>query len=376
MRPSFSLFLAALWAGVSASNVVELVPGNFDTVIGRGTPALVEFFAPWCGHCKNLAPTYEQLADAFSHAKDKVVIAKVDADGAGKALGSRFGVTGFPTLKWFNADGTYEPYESGRELDDLTSFVTKKAGVKSNITPPPPSQVLVLDAITFDDVVMDNTKNVIVTFTAPWCGHCKSLKPIYDLVASDFKAEPNCIVANIDADAPHNKEIAAKYDVTSFPTVKFFSKDNKEPIPYTGGRARADFVSFLNEHCGTSRGIGGTLNKQAGRIPSLDDIVAKFLAAKDEAQRAVMEDVSELVTQAGETGGHYLRVMEKVLASGEAYLEKEVVRLGRILDRGQLSWPKLDELRIKENIIKAFLENRPSTRKMLGNDFGRDTAEL
>ena len=53
-----------------------------------------------------------------------------------------------------------------------------------------------------------------------------------------------------------------------------------------------------------------------------------------------------------------------------------LLSLGRILDRGQLSWPKLDELRIKENIIKAFLENRPSTRKMLGNDFGRDTAAL
>ena len=46
---------------------------------------------------QNLAPTYEQLADAFSHVKDKVVIAKVDADGAGKPLGSRFGVTGFPS---------------------------------------------------------------------------------------------------------------------------------------------------------------------------------------------------------------------------------------------------------------------------------------
>jgi hypothetical protein len=65
---------------------------------------------------------------------------------------------------------------------------------------------------------------------------------------------------------------------------------------------------------------------QAGRIPDLDDIVAKFLAAKDEARRAVVADVSQFVFQAGETGGHYVRVMEKVLASGEQYLEKEVVR--------------------------------------------------
>lgn len=97
-------------------------------------------------------------------------------------------------------------------------------------------------------------------------------------MASDFKAEPDvresnvgtallthhqqCVVAIVDADAAHNKDLAAKYDVTSFPTIKFFSKDNKEPIPYTGGRARADFVSFLNEHCGTSRAIGGTLNNE------------------------------------------------------------------------------------------------------------------
>jgi hypothetical protein len=51
--------------------------------------------------------------------------------------------------------------------------------------------------------------------------------------------------------------------------------------------------------------------------------------------------------------------------------------LGRILDRGQLSWPKLDELRIKENIIKVFLENRPGVRESFQADgFGRDPAEL
>ena len=46
---------------------------------------------------KNLAPIYEQLGDAFGHAKDKVIVAKVDADGAGKPLGQKYGVTGFPS---------------------------------------------------------------------------------------------------------------------------------------------------------------------------------------------------------------------------------------------------------------------------------------
>lgn len=48
---------------------------------------------------QNLAPIYEQLADAFVHAKEKVVIAKVDADGAGKALGKRFEVKGYPSMR-------------------------------------------------------------------------------------------------------------------------------------------------------------------------------------------------------------------------------------------------------------------------------------
>jgi thiol-disulfide isomerase/thioredoxin len=47
---------------------------------------------------QNLAPIYEQLADAYTHAKDKVVIAKVDADGEGRPLGSKYGVTGFPSM--------------------------------------------------------------------------------------------------------------------------------------------------------------------------------------------------------------------------------------------------------------------------------------
>lgn len=46
---------------------------------------------------QNLAPIYEELADAFSHAKGKVVVAKVDADGEGKPLGQKYGVTGFPS---------------------------------------------------------------------------------------------------------------------------------------------------------------------------------------------------------------------------------------------------------------------------------------
>lgn len=111
-------------------------------------------------------------------------------------------LTVYPALKWFDADGTAEPYESGRDLDSLTALyvvnysllsdytnllelpsITQKSKVKSNIKPPPPPQTLVLDAQTFDQVALvrycshlvyivtynqylqDDTKNVLVSFT-------------------------------------------------------------------------------------------------------------------------------------------------------------------------------------------------------------------
>jgi protein disulfide-isomerase A6 len=72
------------------------------------------------------------------------------------------------------------PYESGRDLDALAAFVTKESGVKSNIKPPPPPATTILDSHTFDSVALDESKNVLVSFTAPWCGHCKNMKPHYE----------------------------------------------------------------------------------------------------------------------------------------------------------------------------------------------------
>lgn len=69
-------------------------------------------------------------------------------------------------------------------------------------------------------------------------------------------------MANVDADAAHNKELASKYGVSSYPTIKFFSKDNKEPEPYEGARSEEGFIAYLNEKCGTYRAMGGGLNDQ------------------------------------------------------------------------------------------------------------------
>ncbi len=165
-----SFVLAGLAAAVAAkSAVLDLIPANFDDlVLKSGKPTLVEFFAPWCGHCKKLAPVYEELGEAFAGSKN-IQIAKVDAD-AEKALGKRFGVQGFPTLKWFDGKSE-EPteYNGGRDLDSLSSFITENTGVKPKRKLELPSQVQMLTDVTFKETV-GGEKDVLVAFTAPWCG--------------------------------------------------------------------------------------------------------------------------------------------------------------------------------------------------------------
>jgi protein disulfide-isomerase A6 len=358
MRSLFALFSAALIAAASASNVIDLTPENFDEVVGKGKPALVEVFAPWCGHCKNLAPVYEQLADAFAHAKDKVVVAKVDADGVGKPLGQKYGVTGFPTLKWFDADGKEEKYESGRDLDSLAGFITKKSGVKSNIKPPPPPAFEVLDVHTFEEVALDPKKNVLVSFTAPWCGHCKKLKPTYEKVAQTFKPESNCVVANVDADDQKNRPLAEKYEIGSFPTLKFFSADNKEPEVYDGDRSEEALVNFLNEKCCTKRAVGGGLSDEAGRHVDLDLLANKFFTAAANARDSFYQEALTLAATVGPASKHYIRVMEKVINGTEEYVHKEAKRLSTILEKRNLSPEKLDEIKIKANILRAFTDKQ------------------
>ncbi|EIW54716.1 protein disulfide isomerase [Trametes versicolor FP-101664 SS1] len=382
MRFSFALFATVLSVGSAfASNVLELTPDNFDEHIGKGKPALVEFFAPWCGHCKNLAPTYEQLADAFANSKDKVIIAKVDADGAGKPLGQKYGVTGFPTLKWFGADGG-EPqkYDGGRDLDALANFVTAQSGVKSSIKPPPPPAYQILDAHTFEEVALNPEKDAIVAFTAPWCGHCKRLKPIYEEVAKDFASEPNCIIANVDADDKKNRALAEKYEISSFPTIIFYPKGNKEdPVDYDGPRTEEAFVEYLNEKCGTHRALGGLLDDKVGRLEQLDALASKFFEESAAARQTLLKEASTLAATLGDGAKHYIRVMEKVVNGSEEYLEKESTRLATILQKRTLAPGKLDEIKVKANILGAF---RPVVAKVeeaveeAKEEIKRDTAEL
>ncbi|KAF2673817.1 disulfide isomerase [Microthyrium microscopicum] len=340
------IFGLAAVATAAAEAVLELTTDNFDTILAEPQPKLIEFFAPWCGHCKNLAPIYEELAQGFQYAKNKVSIAKVDADNH-KELGSRYGVQGFPTLKWFDGEKV-EDYNGGRDLDALSSFITEKTGLKMR-SGKAPSKVEMLNDKSFNETI-GNEKNVLVAFTAPWCGHCKSLAPTWEQLAIDFANEPSVVIAKVDAESPDSKKIAEEQGITGFPTLKWFAAGKTNPSPYNGGRSESDLIEFVNKEAGTFRAPGGGLNILAGTISTIDSAIQKILDAGSSTYDDV---VAAAKSEKGKYAEYYVKVANKV-GENSAYVEKELARLTGIIKKGKTAPEKLDDFTSRINILQKF----------------------
>ncbi|KAJ5177838.1 Thioredoxin [Penicillium coprophilum] len=354
-RLSFLLVgaLSALSGFATASSVVkDLLPTNFDEVVLAGKPALVEFFAPWCGHCKTLAPIYEELAQTFLFAEDKVTIAKVDAD-ENRSLGKRFGIQGFPTVKWFDGKSDKpEEYKGARDLESLSAFITEKTGIKPHSAPKAASKVEMLNDASFKTVV-GGDKDVLVAFTAPWCGHCKTLAPTWETLANDFALESGVVIAKVDAEADNSRALSKEQGITGFPTIKFFPKGSTEPEAYSGPRSEEAFVKFINEKAGTHRAVGGGLNSLAGTIAALDEIVTENVAAKkfDKLVTEVKKAAKGLPDKYAE---YYVKAAEK-LSQNEGYAVKELTRLRKVLAKGGSAPEKLDDILSRSNILSRFV---------------------
>lgn len=330
----------------SIEGILDLNPSNFDEIVGKEKGVLVEFYAPWCGHCKNLVPVLGQLGAAIkTSGTDKVAIAKVDAD-AHSELGSRFSVTGFPTIKYFPAGSlTPEDYKGGRDAESFVKFLNgkTKAGL---FVPKIASAVTVLNSKNFDSIALDKTKNVLVKFYAPWCGHCKTLAPKYEIVAKTFAGDKNVVIASLNADESENRAIGSKYDVQGFPTLKFFPAGSDEPIDYEGGREAEAFVEYINEKAGTKRVVGGDLTADAGLDENLNELAKKFAAEPTKENRDAIAAVGSAISD------KYVKVADKILENS-GYVTKELARLEKVL-AGKVSIARKDDMQIRRNILNVF----------------------
>lgn len=200
--------------------VLVLTDANFDEELAKHEHLLVEFYAPWCGHCKKLAPEYAAAAQELAKRDPPLSIAKVDAT-ENKELGERFGIKGFPTLKFFKG-GNPSDYEGGRTKDSIVNYVVKKSG--------PPSTAVDCDGLK--KFIADN-KFVVAFFGA-------ETDALYTDAHVPYASAEDKILFAHTSDAA----CASSYGASA-PGVVFFRKFETETNLYSGAADKDSLVSFV-----------------------------------------------------------------------------------------------------------------------------------
>ncbi|XP_053624700.1 protein disulfide-isomerase A5 isoform X2 [Plodia interpunctella] len=211
--------------------------------------SLIMFYAPWCGYCKQMKPEYVAAA---SELKGESLLAAIDVAKPGNSkIRQLYNITGFPTLLYYERGQFKFPYNGDNKKQAIVDFMKdpnsqqqqkKKEVVDESWSPD--SDVIHLNADNFESV-LSKADHALVVFYAPWCGHCKRIKPEFEKAATKIKAEKiNGILAAVDA--TKEPDLASRFEVKGYPTLKYFSKGEYK---FDAGHARqeAQIISFIKE---------------------------------------------------------------------------------------------------------------------------------
>eukprot|EP01012_Entosiphon_sulcatum_P023311 TRINITY_DN2829_c0_g1_i1.p1 TRINITY_DN2829_c0_g1~~TRINITY_DN2829_c0_g1_i1.p1 ORF type:complete len:412 (-),score=103.88 TRINITY_DN2829_c0_g1_i1:45-1256(-) len=198
--------------------IVELNADNFDfVVLDPEKSVLVDFYAPWCGHCKDLDPILEALAKRFRNRED-VVLAKLDAT-LYPDLVAKYEVEGYPSLKLFTRDDKTGELEYRRHRNEfgILQFIEGDGHDDG-------SRAVHLHAALWRPVVVDTQKAVLVQFYYPWS---KIPDNVYEEVVSHFKSDTGVVIAKLDCSVAKYRKIAEDLGIGKFPALAMFSQDDR-----------------------------------------------------------------------------------------------------------------------------------------------------
>ncbi|KAH8890989.1 protein disulfide-isomerase precursor [Thozetella sp. PMI_491] len=230
----------------------EVGPETYSDYMSAGIP-LAYIFAETAEERKELSDVLKPIAEAHRGA---INFATIDA----KAFGAHAGNLNLKADKFpaFAIQETVKnqkfPFDQEKEITHdaikafVDDFVSGKVdpSIKSEPIPETQEGVTIVVAKNYNDIVLDDTKDVLIEFYAPWCGHCKALAPKYDELAalyagSEFKDK--VVIAKVDATANDVPD-----EIQGFPTIKLYpAGDKKNPATYSGSRTVEDLIKFIAE---------------------------------------------------------------------------------------------------------------------------------
>ncbi|KFH44499.1 Protein disulfide-isomerase-like protein [Hapsidospora chrysogenum ATCC 11550] len=239
----------------------EIGPDTYAGYMTAGIP-LAYIFAETPEERTELGNAVRPIAEKY---KGKINFATIDAKAYGAHAGNlNLKTDKFPCFAFQDIEKNQKfPFDQDSEIthDAIAKFAEDfmagkiEPSIKSE--PVPETQegpVTVVVAKNYDQIVMDDTKDVLIEFYAPWCGHCKALAPKYDDLASQYAASEHkdkVVIAKVDATANDVPD-----DISGFPTIKLYPAGAKDsPVTYKGSRTVEDLISFIEEHGKHSAGI-------------------------------------------------------------------------------------------------------------------------
>ena len=249
-------------------HVKHLIETDFEDYRVASGPVLAFFYAPWCGHCKSFKPEYVALSTQLKEEKLGVSLVALDCTSAA-SICHKYKANSYPTLKWFagGKDAKAESFEGGRTQKALFNYIQQKLDPDFKIdlgTFVNPEtwkdedygngKVVHLDDDWFAPYRQDGHPKMLTMFYAPWCGHCKAMKP--DFVTASTEADSMGVVFSA-VDCTTSTTVCSEFGVSGYPTLKSFESESGGAIAYSGGRTKDDLVDFAKKLASSSQSRAG-----------------------------------------------------------------------------------------------------------------------
>ena len=234
LLPLIVSLVAAGEAWEYEDNVAVLDANNFDAFIASQEYTIVEFYAPWCGHCKSLAPEWAAAASKTRKLDPPVVLAKADADQH-RSLAEKYDVSGFPTIKIFKG-GRMVDYDGPRERKGIVSFVKKELGITGAA-----SLTKLASADALAEHIADNGGWALVgLFREPT--KASAMFTVFSEVASELSTSAKKKLKAAYSASYANDPVAASLGIKTLPAILLFRPGSEKPLSYTIPRRREDFT--------------------------------------------------------------------------------------------------------------------------------------
>uniref|UniRef100_A0A8C6PI87 Protein disulfide-isomerase n=1 Tax=Nothobranchius furzeri TaxID=105023 RepID=A0A8C6PI87_NOTFU len=229
----FKLLLLCTLAVASRAEIAEeedvlvLKKSNFDEALQAHPNILVEFYAPWCGHCKALAPEYAKAAGILKAEGSELRLGKVDATEETE-LAQEFGVRGYPTIKFFKGGDKESPkeYSAGRQADDIVNWLKKRTG---------PSVATLNEVTEAEALIADNEVAVIGFFKDLESAGAKALEK-----AAEATDDVPFAMSSSDA-------VFAKFEVSK-DSIVLFKKFDEGRNTFDGELTKKELLAFVKSN--------------------------------------------------------------------------------------------------------------------------------